>query len=52
MSTTTLAAKQMIPLLGMVWRGMWGATAATAATAAAQVIAADEDSDDTVDETV
>ncbi|HKZ20898.1 MAG TPA: hypothetical protein VJQ57_12380 [Acidimicrobiia bacterium] len=48
MSTTTLSAKQMIPLLGMVWRGMWGATAATAA---AQVIAADEDSDDEVDET-
>jgi hypothetical protein len=43
MSTTTLATKQMIPLLGMMWRGMWGATAATAA---AQVIAADEDSDD------
>ena len=43
MSTTTVATKLMIPLLGMVWRGMWGATAATAA---AQVIAADENSDD------
>ena len=44
MSATTVVTKQMVPLLGMMWRGMWGATAATAA---AQVIASNEDGDDT-----
>ncbi|MGH8925784.1 MAG: hypothetical protein ACRDWA_14285 [Acidimicrobiia bacterium] len=49
MSTTTIATKQMVPLLGMMWRGMWGATAATAA---AQVIAAEVPGDDAHDELV
>jgi hypothetical protein len=43
MSTGTVAKKQMVPLLGMVWRGMWGAAAATAAW---QVVADEETGDD------
>jgi hypothetical protein len=49
MSRTSIATKQMVPLLGMVWRGMWGAAAATAA---AQAIAAEEPSDDLEDQPV
>ena len=49
MSTTAVATKQMVSLLGMMWRGMWGATAATAA---AQVIAAEDASDALEDELV
>ena len=29
MTATTVETKQLIPLLGMMWRGMWGATLAT-----------------------
>lgn len=47
--TSTVAQKQMLPLLGMMWRGMWGATVATAA---AQVIAAEKASDDLDDNRV
>ena len=49
MSRTSLAARQMVPLLGMVWRGMWGAAAATAA---AQAIAAEDSSEDLDEEPV
>ncbi len=29
MTSTTVETKQLVPLLGMMWRGMWGATMAT-----------------------
>jgi hypothetical protein len=49
MSSSSVTTKQMVPLLGMVWRGMWGAAAATAA---AQAIAVEEPSDDLEDQPV
>lgn len=42
-ATTLIEQTQLVPMLGMVWRGMWGATVATAVS---QVLTADE-SDET-----